>query len=345
MIRGLALLLAALALAAQRQKSTFGALVIGNDADSAALTKQLKDKFPWRLAPGDDQRATQHAIDDLILKEGVKKIVVVPLTLSSHSAELDQLRFLLGIRKEPTSAALKDARLVDGKIPRLDFKKAKKMEVVLTRALDDGPEAAALLEARVKDLTKEPQNAILLAVADALPGDAENSQWTGTLASLVDSVKRRLSLRQAELIVLRENETTAPSSEESRKTKERLSPRDRARQDLVKRVRELKKEQGAHVLVLPLSLSRGGAAAELPKLLDGLMVKSDGRTLLYAEPGKKESPTVALAQWIERTAASASKLPDMRTFKDGYKPLKSDPLKQHKRLGGNTDVRHDQSPR
>lgn len=95
-----------LSISASAQKSDVGVMILAHGAGPqwnqlvTDATKDIAARYPTEVAFGMAlPRTMQGAVDKLEAK-GVKKIVVVPLFISSHSFIIRQSEYLLGVRKE-----------------------------------------------------------------------------------------------------------------------------------------------------------------------------------------------------------------------------------------------------
>lgn len=285
--------------APQRDKS-FGAVILetGSGADwkyaLAAIKKEVGSEFPIEEAPATDPKAFQQAIDRLTGRR-VKKIVILPLELSSYSVLMDQVRYLLGIRKEPSSDFLLGSRPESGvggvsaaKIKRL----AIRLPAVLAGAFDDEPLIADILTSRAQALSKNPSRESLLLVAEASSADRANSQWAGAIDGLAEKVRAKGNFAACRVFIL---------------------PQDASQFQREKSVRELRetakslRPQGAALIVVPLTLDHGEVASKIRAMLDGIFFKYDGKAVL---------PDPRVAGWVKLSVSKAAALPDMRSFKD-----------------------------
>ncbi|MBI5625449.1 MAG: hypothetical protein HY924_16850 [Elusimicrobia bacterium] len=268
-----------------------GALLVlsGSGQDWASVVtdvrKALEGRFLVEQAPASDAKAIQAAVDKLQARR-VKKIVAVPMLLSSHSAEMDENRYIFGVREHPAAAFLGShahsgysvVRRIKARVP-----------VVLTAALDDHSVFAELLTERALDLSKDPSRESLVLAVPSLAVDLANSQWSGTIQSLAEKVRRATGFRQVQTVFLTEDASQVD--------------RDKAEQALRSTVRGLAEGKG-RVIVIPVSLTRG-SERRLRKLFEGLFVRFDGKAAL---------PNPKIIRWVEEALTKGVKLPDMRAY-------------------------------
>lgn len=296
MLRAVLLALAALepafAAAKPARRADFGLLFLtaGGSRELRASLTALGTDHHVEQAPLPDTKALQNAVTKLESKK-VKKIVAVPLFISNHATAMDQLRYLLGIRREPSREYLAGPHAHVGN--KLIKRVKSKLPLVLAPALDDHPIASEILVGLVKDISREPAKECLLVLASAGPGDTANSQWTASLQSVAGAARRRGGFRAVRTFILQPDL--------------RPAERDKNRRELRRLIGELKREGK----VIAVSWSESDAAAT-SDLFEGQFIKLSANHLA-AHP--------KIADWAREAAAKASLLPDMRTFKDDGLPL------------------------
>lgn len=212
----------------------------------------------------------QQAYDDLV-RQGVSRIVVIPLLISSHSAHAEQIRFLAGLRPDYPHAEHMDLVPVRGPVPI----------ATVTNAMDDDPLIATILADRARALSRDPTSETLVLVAHGPNDEDEAAQWLAAMATLAGDVRRTTPFRRIDTRLLRDD---APKPVKAR-----------ALAELRETVAE--QERSGRVVVVPLLLSPGAVADEIPSTLAGLDFAWDGRTLL---------PDDRVAQWILGRARGAS---------------------------------------
>ena len=162
---------------------------IGQDwaAAIADIRSALGKGFFLETATASDSKTLQAAVDRLQARS-VKKIVALPMLLSSHSAEMDENRYLFGIREHPSAEFLASPHAHSGYSVIRRIK--SKVPIVLANALDDHPVLAEILAARALAHSKDPSKEALVLVVPSVQGDLANSQWAGTIESLAAKVRR-----------------------------------------------------------------------------------------------------------------------------------------------------------
>ena len=274
---------------------SYGVLLIGEGGDLnwkaavAAIKKELTSKgraFEFAQGPA-DAKEIQRAVDR-IQDRGVKKLVVVPLYLSSFSDVVDEDRYLFGIREKPPAAF---AAALKSMGARVQARLKVKVPVVMTRALDDSDALVDLLAARARSQSREPARETLILVGEAPNSPEALRDWTTSADALAEKVRQKAGLRGARAAALREGL--------DHKT------RDSSEAEVHKLVATLASQGPA--IVLPLELSQGVVHIRLPRALEGAFARYESKPLL---------PDPKLADWVKTSAEAAAKLPDMRVFKD-----------------------------
>lgn len=211
---------------------------------------------------------------DALVRQGASRIVIVPLLISSHSAHAEQIRFLGGLRPDYPHADHMHLTRVQGSVP-VDR---------VTPAIDDDPLIATILADHARALSRDPRAETLVIVAHGPNDDDQAAQWLAAMARLADSIRSALPFRQIDTRLLRDD---APKP-----------VKDRALAELRDAVAA--HAQSGRVVVVPLLLSPGAVADEIPSTLTGLDFAWDGRTLL---------PDNRIAQWIVARASAHPERP------------------------------------
>lgn len=264
---------------AQPLTSDFGVLVIAHGASEqwnapvVSAVERVRQSMPAAVGFLMGKGSTPQQAYDAIVQQGVSRIVVVPLLISSHSAHAEQIRFLAGARADYPHAEHMHLEAVRGPIPIIG----------VTPAMDDDPVIAQILADRARALSRDPRNESLVLVAHGSNDDDEAAVWTAAMVRLVDEVRTSVPFHAVDTRLLRDD---APKP-----------VKDRALAEL----REAVATHGAsrRVVVVPLLLSPGPVADEIPTTLAGLNFTWDGRTLL---------PDDRIADWILSRARAAQAL-------------------------------------
>lgn len=275
---------------------TYGIVLLGQggsrDWDDlvAKVRKDLKDRVPLEAIDGMvGPRSLQTAVDRLISKN-VRKIVVVPLFLFTRSDDVEQLEYLLGIRKLPSESFMTRWGMRAELVKRV---KAKKIPVVLGRGLDDDPVCSKSLLARAQKLSQEPKDEAVFIVGQGLGVDEADDARLRVLEAFAADVEKKGRFHSVRSLLLRPSTPEQPKLEaETLKTL-----RDAIQARSVR----------GHVIVLPYQLENDGSERLLKKKLDNLFYRWDGTPIL---------PSLLVVEWVRSQAQELSKLPDQVKFKD-----------------------------
>lgn len=270
------------------------------NADVENIRRSVDAQAPAEAALGmADDEAIQTAIDRLESR-GVKRIVAVPLFVNSSSEVLDQTRFLLGLRKDPSPTL----RAALEHLPPEAHEKMMKLEgdagahhhhmfstqrvkhrvpLAMAPALDDSKALTAILLARAKGLSKEPQKEVVVLVAHGPVDDKANDVWLSTLDRLAKRVRLKGGFAGSVIGTLRDD--SAPEVKD--KAIEKL------RRDVADQISKKRR-----VLVIPVLIARGGIEDHVIQALTGLD---------YAWSGDTICPDERIPAWIEKTARDTAR--------------------------------------
>ena len=230
------------------------------------------------------QGATTHRFQDQVaelVKQGARRVVLVPLLVSSYSGHFDQLRYLAGALD--TLDAEMAHHLHMGGVERVTT-----TPMVVANGLDDSPELARILTERAMALAPAGREQRALFLMGHGPNDAEQyATWMKNLRVVADSVRAATGFASVAVELVRDD---APAS---------------VRAEAVKRSREIIALQHAatnqDVVVVPILISAGDISQrKLPADLAGLPITYSGAPLL---------PSAELVHWIERRALEAQTAP------------------------------------
>ena len=307
-----ALALARAAAASPWEKKEWGALVIGGAATSDSgrgtpkMAEALRRKFPVEFVLGlGDAREIQSGIDRLTA-QNVRKIVVVPLVLTTESAAMEQTQYVLGLRKEPSEDFFKAPHGHSGYTTSRRVQ--TKLPVVMSSGLDDHPLVAEILAARAKEVSQHPKREWVFVVGRGGAADAENELTQRHLAALARSVAELGGFAGARAFTVRDDAPEAKT-------------RAQAESALRKAVASL--SRSSRVIVVYAYLAPDGLEREVRRILDGTFFAPNTKGLI-GDP--------RLAKWIEAKAREAAAMPNMRRFKDAGRPLEKPDAKRVLRL-------------
>jgi len=234
----------------------------------ADVAKTVDVAQPTEVAFGMASRAAiQQAVDRLAAR-GVKRIVAVPLFVSSHSSVITSTEFLLGLRADaPKDLAIfakmnhaaHGVAMDHGNHEAMSGDPASPVKTTLpirmTPALNRHPLIGAIVADRAKSISSAPaQEAVIIAAHGPVPDD-DNRRWLADLAVVADQT--RVSAPYASVDYLTVRDDAGPT----------------VRDAATKQLRDLVKAQiaaGRRVLIVPHLLSFGGIEQGLRKRLEGL---------------------------------------------------------------------------
>ncbi len=287
--------------------ASYGVLLLAHGGDAQwnreveAVGRDLRAKVPVEIAFGmADQAAISEAVRRLEAR-GPAKIVAVPLFVNSESEVMDQTRFVLGLRSEP-SKTLGDALRAMGEAHAghpgaaahshsFSTERVKiRSPFVLTPALDEHPVVLDILAERAKALSKDPSREVVLLVGHGPVDEKAHRAWSRTLRNLSGELRKRGGYRAVRGATLRDDAPPAV--------------RAKAVQEL--RALVTRSAVEGRVLVVPYLMAKGGIEGKVLDALKGLKFAWDAKTLM---------PHPAIARWVEESAAVGSKKEDMRRFR------------------------------
>lgn len=267
---------------ADRNKEV-GVLLMGHGGGRAwnqaveDVQKSVGAKYHVEVAFGmADSRELQKAITALENSK-VKRIVAVPLFISSVSEVMDQTRFVLGLRKTPSKEFMNHPHAHHGAGHGSSARRvSSKLPIEMTTALDDHPVVAAILLDRAKELSRNPEKEHVILVGHGPLKESDNETWLKTMDRLGAFVKEKGGFASVVTATLRDDSPPQVKKEADRILREHATRLGR---------------QGA-VIVVPHLIAQGGIERKIPKSLNGLFYKWNAKTLL---------PDSRLSTWVEQS--------------------------------------------
>ncbi len=242
---------------------------------------QTVDKLEWSgpkavaflTSPSPDHKLEQVAAQ--LDQSGVKRIVVVPLLVSSFSGHYEEIRYYVGQRKDmPHDGEEADAEHVTAKPLKT------KSPLFLTTAMDGHPLVSQILANDLKPFIKDAGQQSVVLVAHGPNEDGENEQWLKHLNAHARRLKEQFGLHRVEVVTLRDD---APKPIRDAATAQLRTTVERAKGD-------------SQVLVLPVLISVGHIQKEIQKRLEGL-------EFTMVEGGLANHPLAA--EWVRQQAVQA----------------------------------------
>jgi sirohydrochlorin cobaltochelatase len=272
-----ALLLAAPAAAQQR---TVGTLLVAHgggpewDAQVLAVAALAETGGPlevsFLMGPG----ARDHRFQDAarrLAERGATEIVVVPLLVSSHSGHFEQIRYLAGLT-DSLSESMHHHLHMSG-IERAEAR----VPLRLAPAIDDAPEAAAVLAERARALAESPAEQALFIIGHGPNSAEDHALWMRNLRPVAERVGAATGFRDVKVGLVRDDAPAEVRAEAVRSIRETILLQHAA--------------TGRPVVVVPVLVSTGRVSREkFPRDLEGLPVVYAGDALL---------PHPGMARWVE----------------------------------------------
>lgn len=245
------------------------------NAEAERVRARVDAKAPAALALGMADPATIQAGIDALQARGVGRIVAVPLFVNSRSEVLDQTRYVLGLRDEPSEVlraayeAMARAHAGHGAHAHaghsFSTERARaRVPVVMTGALDDAPLVSRILLERARGLSRRPAEETVVLVAHGPVDDAAVAAWDAALARHAQAVRRGGGFKSVSHALLRDDAAPAVRSAAVAALRAKVAA-------------------GGRVLVVPALLARGGIEGKLARDLRGLEYAWDGKTLMPHE--------------------------------------------------------------
>lgn len=202
---------------------------------------------------------------------GVTNIVAVPLFVSSGSTHVDEIAFALGVKDEPD---------LETDLQPFDLKAS----VVMASPVDDDPVIANILYDKIKDLSVDPKQEIVLLIGHGSKENGFHERWREGLDLLAERVRELGGFAEADGAMLLPDQVN-----------ERMN-----------QLRE--RRPGFEVIVSPLFLSEGYFTRKvIPDRMQGHTYRYNGRTLL---------PDASISRWIEKQVVPWTERNDERESMD-----------------------------
>lgn len=285
----------------------YGVLLLVPDAGGGWRTELTHIRGELQGVPLDsvetynDGTAIQRALDRL-KGQHVGKVVAVPLDLVSESSGMDELRYLFGIREQPSldrpdeerpgmapvHGKTKSALVFDSRGPK---RLKSDADLVLTATIDKSAALAEILADRAKALARDPAKEAVILVGVAPRSDKSLDVWKTAATAIAESVRLKGGFREAAVIWVRDGT--------------RAGQQDKDRDENKATLRRLITAGGA--VAVPLALDGRRAGQLLQRQLGTTGYRWNGKGLV-GDP--------RLSEWIVSISKAASALPDVRQYKD-----------------------------
>ncbi len=247
------------------------------------LASQVDSTRPVEVAFGmANKRTIQDAVERLTARN-VTEIVAVPLFISSHSSVMRATEYLLGSRGEAPPQLEAFARMgarrsagETGGDPGFDWTTSIEttVPIAVTTALDGHALVSEILISRAVDVSRTPDEEVVVVVAHGPGSDEDNDLWLENMDVLVERMRARTRFRGIERLTVRDDASDPV--------------REQATAEL-RAVVENAVQEGKSVLIVPLLLSFGGIEAGIRQRLAGLPYRMADQALL---------PDERLSEWV-----------------------------------------------
>ena len=135
----------------------------------------------------------QQAVD-LLEQQGVQRLVVVPLLVSSHSEVFRQYEYLFGIRQQ-------------AEWPEAGPPIRRHASIIMGTPLDDHPVVADVLADRAVSLSETPAHETVVLVAHGPNGDRDNARWLEAMEHVAKLLKERSGFLRVVTVTMRDDAT------------------------------------------------------------------------------------------------------------------------------------------
>ena len=236
-----------------------------------------------------NKRTIRDAVDRLAERD-VTEIIAVPLFVSSHSSVMRATEFLLGSRADAPPQLEAFARMgarrraASGADDDPGFDWTTPLEatvpISVTTALDSHTLVAEILLSRAVDVSRTPEEEVVVVVAHGPGSEEDNDLWLENMNVLVERMRPRTRFSRIECLTVRDDAADPV--------------REQATTEL-RAVVEGAVEEGKSALIVPLLLSYGGIEAGIRRRLEGLPYRMADQALL---------PDERLSEWVLMQAAA-----------------------------------------
>lgn len=191
-------------------------------------------------------------------RQGVTDIIAIPLFVCSGSTHLDEIQYMLKVKAKPDLET--DLRPMEDLTANVTF----------LSAMDDDPLMLDIAEERIRRLSQEPSEEVLMLAAHGSDHPGFHERWESVLQTMSKRLKDRMGFKAV--------------------TYGTMHP-----DNLRKRMEAVCRKH--RVVLFPLFLSEGYfTRVKIPEKLEGLPFRYDGKTYL---------PHPNVASWVEEAVERA----------------------------------------
>jgi hypothetical protein len=283
-----------------KSRAPYGILLLAHGGGSGwnqrvdDLVQTLDDSVPTEVAFGMAQRGAIQSAVRRLEEQGVGSIVAVPLFVSSHSSVITATEYLLGVRDTAPPELARFASMKHGHgghgehsdsatDPQTLLPVVSAVPIRWCSPLDDAPVVSDILLTRIRSVSRDPANEVVIVVAHGPVADDENQRWLANMKTIVDRIAPDNPLQRIEYLTVRDD---APEPIRSNATAELRARVSAAR------------SESKGVLIVPLLISYDGIEKGVRKRLEGLE---------YEMPSEGLIPDPRIASWVLETASVAAR--------------------------------------
>ncbi|MBI2214799.1 MAG: hypothetical protein HYU52_14225 [Acidobacteria bacterium] len=264
------------------------------------LVHTLDASAPADVAFGMAQRSEIQAAVTRLEGRGVGAVIVVPLFVSSHSSVISATEYLLGVRDEAPPELARFASMKHGHgahgahenasvDPSALLPVTSEVPIRWCSPLNDARVVSEILLTRIRSVSTDPTNEVVIVVAHGPVSDEENARWLNDMKTIVGRLDPAGAFHRTEYLTVRDD---APEPIRSEATAELRAKVSAAGID------------GKRALVVPLLVSHDGIERGIRKRLEGLE---------YVMPSNGLVPDPRIAEWVLETAKNATEAAIVRT--------------------------------
>ena len=280
------------------------------EAQARFAAASLAEKMQVEIVAGAaDRKTIQRAVDRLEAKN-VSRIIAVPVFASSYGEELNQARYLLGVRKNPSQVFL-SAPHVHYSTAALERVKVR-TPLVVTDALDADVGLLASADGHLSAFGPYLEDAALILVAAGPAADLENDRQLSVLQAVADAIGQKRKLRGSRAFMLR------PNLNKTERGFSKLGVQAGAKLRLPQTERERTKSALEELRSLVRELSLKGRVIVLARSLDGeelgKMIRDALSGTFYFWGGTASLTDAELSAWLSARVEEGLKLKPMRKY-------------------------------
>ena len=231
------------------------------------------------MGPG----AKTNRFQDIVARmeaNGVSRIVVVPLLISSHSGHYEQIRYLAGEVEKLDEKMMHHLHMAGLEQIR------SKVPLTVAKAVDDSPDVARVLIERAHALAPDPAKHALFVIGHGPNSSDDLASWMKNLRAMTDTIRALTKFQDVRVGLVQDDAPAHVRAEAVNRARELITLQNRLTNE--------------KVVVVPVLVSKGKLSVEkIPQDLAGLPIIYDGEPLL---------PHPALARWIEARVRETGQL-------------------------------------